>query len=201
MATGKGLAVQLGGINAPHIDGTLCGWRSGAMKRLLPIILGAALVLSACADRRDRGPRETDPDFHPTVELLTRYDANKDGTVTRAEMEAGLKAEFDAADTNHDGRLDPDEVAAVNQKRWSENASTTSTLVDWNQDGYVDFNEFSGTVRSLFAEIDRNNDGQLSPQELQAYSGRKKTDPDQDQNPDQSQQHHGHHHGGSSGGE
>ncbi len=141
-----------------------------------------------------------EPQFHAAVEILLRYDANKDGTVTRVEMEAGLKAEFEAADTNHDGRLDPDEVAAVNQKRWSENASTTSTLVDWNQDGFVDFNEFAATTRSLFAEIDRNGDGQLSPDELKAYEGRKKP-ADQDQDQDQSEQHHGHHRGGSSGGE
>ena len=170
------------------------------MKALLPAILGLSLMLSACADRRDRGPRETDTDFHPTINLLTRYDANQDGTITRAEMEAGLRKEFDAADTNHDGRLDADEVAAVNAQRWSEDKSAASTIVDWNQDGYVDFNEFAATTRSLFAEIDRNGDGQLSPDELKAYEGRKKpADQDQDQN--QSQQHHGHHHGGSSGGE
>jgi Ca2+-binding EF-hand superfamily protein len=119
-------------------------------------------------------PRETDANFHPTIELLSRYDANHDGTITRMEMEAGLKAEFAAADTNHDGRLDPDETQAVNQQRWSAGASTASTLVDWNQDGFVDFNEFAGTARSLFAEIDTDADGQLSPKEIKAYIGHKK---------------------------
>jgi EF hand len=144
------------------------------MRILLPAILGLALVLSACADRRDRGPQETDPDFHPTIDLLTKYDANHDGTIARAEMEAGLKQEFDTADTNHDGKLDPDEVAAVNSQRWNEDKSTASTIVDWNQDGFVDFNEFAGTARSLFADIDRNGDDQLTPDELQSYRGHKK---------------------------
>jgi Ca2+-binding EF-hand superfamily protein len=163
------------------------------MKTLLPVILGLALVLSACADRRDRGPRETDPDFHPTIDLLTKYDANHDGTITRVEMEAGLKQEFDAADTNHDGKLDPDEVAAVNAQRWNEDKSTASTIVDWNQDGFVDFNEFSGTARSLFADIDRDGDGQLTPAELQSYRGHKKPSA-QDQDRDQP---HGHRYGSS----
>ncbi len=86
--------------------------------------------------------------FHPAVELLERYDADHDGIVTRAEMEAGLKAEFAAADKNHDGRLDEDETRAVNEARWGEGLSTTSTLVDWNHDGYVDFQEFANTARS-----------------------------------------------------
>jgi Ca2+-binding EF-hand superfamily protein len=166
------------------------------MKRTLPLLL--LLVLCGCETLgmtpRVEAPRETDPDFHPTVELLSRYDANHDGTITRAEMEAGLKADFDAADTNHDGRLDPDEVLAVNERRWAEGQSTASTLVDWNQDGFVDFNEFAGTVRSLFAEIDTDSNGELSPKELQAYAGHKKRHGDGD---DQSEGQHRHRQGGS----
>lgn len=104
--------------------------------------------------------------YHPPVEIMERYDSNRDGIVTRAEMEAGLKADFAAADTNHDGRLDEDETRAVNEQRWSEGLSTTSTLVDWNHDGFVDSNEFAGTARSLFAELDRDGDGKLTPKEL-----------------------------------
>src|SRR5882762_4171912 len=115
-----------------------------------------ALALAGCADNGPPPePRDKPAPFHPPIEILLRYDANHDGILTRAEMEAGLKADFATADTDHDGRLDEDETRAVNEKRWSENASTTSTLVDWNQDGYVDFNEFAGTARSLFAELDR----------------------------------------------
>jgi len=169
------------------------------MKTVMPVILGLTLALSACADRRDRGPQETDPDFHPTIDLLTKYDANHDGTITRAEMEEGLRKEFDAADTNHDGKLDPDEVAAVNAQRWNEDKSTASTIVDWNQDGFVDFNEFAGTARSLFADIDRDGDGQLTPKELQNYRGHKKPS-DQDLDQDQPQQHRGHRGDGPGGG-
>jgi Ca2+-binding EF-hand superfamily protein len=178
-----------------RIDGTARWWRSGAMRTLLPAVLGLAFVLGACAGPGEAPARETDPDFHPTVGLLTKYDANNDGTVTRAEMEAGLRKEFEAADTNHDGRLDSDEAGAVNAQRWEVDKSTASTIVDWNQDGYIDFNEFAGTARSLFAEIDRDHDGQLSPAELKAYEGRKKrSDGDRDQ--DQPEQNRGHRHGG-----
>ena len=127
-------------------------------------LAACAAALSACASHR-HARRDEGAAFHPPVELLQRYDANHDGVLTRAEMEAGLKADFEAADTNHDGRLDSDEAAAVNHQRWTEDASTASTIVDWNHDGYVDFREFAGTARSLFDQLDRDGDGKLDPKE------------------------------------
>ncbi len=134
---------------------------------LATVLSAGVALLASCADD---GPPPDRPapakPFHPAVELLERYDTNHDGTVTRAEMEAGLKAEFDAADKKHNGCLDPDETDAVNEARWAEGLSTTSTIVDWNHDGCVDFKEFANTARSLFDELDKNGDGKLTPEEL-----------------------------------
>jgi len=126
----------------------------------------AALTLAGCGS--DGPKRPAPPQWHPPVGMLLRYDTNHDGTVTRAEMEAGVRADFARDDTNHDGHLDEDEVRVVNQQRWKEDASTASPLVDWNHDGYVDFDEFAATPRSLFAQLDTNGDGVLSPPELKA---------------------------------
>ncbi|MDE2184768.1 MAG: hypothetical protein KGJ78_17275 [Alphaproteobacteria bacterium] len=99
--------------------------------------------------------------------MLIRY-ADKDGNVTRADMEAGLRRDFDAADTNHDGVLEPDEVRAVNEARWKEDASAASPLIDWNQQGFVDFNEFAATARSLFQQLDVEGKGILTAKQLKA---------------------------------
>ena len=130
-----------------------------------------AILLAGCASHRPPpdgpdGPGHREEEWHPPVGILLHFDANHDGSITRAEMEAGLKADFAAADTNHDGVLEPDEVAAVNQQRWREDASATSPLVDWNHDGVVDFNEFANTARSLFDQLDIDGNGVLSPKEL-----------------------------------
>jgi Ca2+-binding EF-hand superfamily protein len=111
------------------------------------------------------------------LEQLMRYDANHDGSLTRAEMEAGLRADFDAADTNHDGVLQPEEFRAVNKKRWQELASAATPLADWNGDGVVDFNEFAGLVRTLFDQLDANGDGVLSPAELHPQAAGQKPQP------------------------
>jgi hypothetical protein len=110
------------------------------------------------------GPQQNDR-FSP-VKILMPYDANHDGSLTRAEMEAGLKADFDAADLNHDGKLQLNEIRAVNDSRWKEDNAAASPLVDWNGDGVVDFGEFAATARSLFAQVDANDNGILSPIEL-----------------------------------
>ena len=137
------------------------------------LAVAAAVLLAGCAGHRpgpEGGPGgpggRHEEEWHAPVQILLRFDANHDGSVTRAEMEAGLKAEFAAADANHDGVLELDEVRAVNNKRWSEDQSAASPLVDWNHDGVVDFDEFAATARSLFDQMDANGDGVLSPKEL-----------------------------------
>lgn len=49
--------------------------------------------------------------------LFERTDANKDGVLTRAELETGAKRRFDAADNNKDGWLSRDELAGLRQNR------------------------------------------------------------------------------------
>jgi Ca2+-binding EF-hand superfamily protein len=134
-------------------------------------VLGLALLAASCmgdrSERRGRMPGPgPQPEYHPAGDKMLKYDANKDGSVTRAELDAGLRAEFAAADTNHDGVLDPDEVRVVNAARIQSEGTTASPLIDWNQDGHVDFEEFAAGPRTLFGQLDRNGDGVLSPDEL-----------------------------------
>jgi Ca2+-binding EF-hand superfamily protein len=102
--------------------------------------------------------------------MLDRY-SDKNGTVTRAAMEAGLRADFAKADVDHDGCLDADEARAVNEERWQEDESAASPLIDFQHNGCIDFDEFAATPRSLFDQLDKNGDGKLTPEEL--HPGRK----------------------------
>jgi hypothetical protein len=106
----------------------------------------------------------------PSAALLLRYDANHDGIVTRDEMEAGLKADFAAADTNGDGCLDATETRLENQRRLARDGAQASPLVDWNLDGCVDFREFANTVHSYFDLVDKKKDGRVTLIELRGPS-------------------------------
>ena len=97
---------------------------------------------------------------------MLRYDANDDGMITRSELEAGLRQDFRKADVNRDGRLDADEVRTENQRRIRLDQSDATPLIDWNHDGYVDFEEFAAPMRSLFEQYDVDEDGVVTLQEM-----------------------------------
>lgn len=136
--------------------------------RSAPIVVLFASVLVGCSTpTRHWTPFEpARPEKHGSFEFLLRYDSNNDGKITRAELEAGLRQDFRQADSNHDGRLDPDEVLAVNQRRIKIDQSIAIPLIDWNHDGYVDFAEFAAPMRSLFEQYDADEDGVVTLQEM-----------------------------------
>ena len=132
-------------------------WRK--FSRVAPLIL-----LSACAERPPL--HQEVPEFHPAHSILEAYDFNHDGTITRAELEQGVRGEFAKADARHTGCLDEAEVRAVNEQRWASDQSTATPLVDFKGNGCVDFDEFAAAPRSLFELMDRDSDGKVTPKEL-----------------------------------
>ena len=102
----------------------------------------------------------------PSAILLLRYDADKDGNITKEEMEAGLKADYAAADANSDNCIDAAEVRAENAMRLRRDSTQASPLVDWNLDRCVDIREFGNTAHSYFDLADRTKDGRVSQLEL-----------------------------------
>ncbi|HVY34972.1 MAG TPA: hypothetical protein VG960_11180 [Caulobacteraceae bacterium] len=142
--------------------------------------LSALLLLAACGSRQPEPPRwnpyatlpPRNENYHGGASAaLKKYDANKDGTLTRDELVAGLRAEFQLADTAKSGCLQPEQVALINQARVEADQSTATPLQDWNQDGCVNFQEFAAAPASLFDELDVNRDGKVSPQEFDRAVG------------------------------
>ena len=94
----------------------------------------AGLLLAGCGGAPEPPPpwmrsaeKPRDENFRGgPAAMLMAYDANHDGILTREELIAGLKAEFAAYDTDHKGCLDPDQVAAINQKRIDADQATAT---------------------------------------------------------------------------
>jgi hypothetical protein len=137
------------------------------MKRIvLFAAAGVAIAIGSVAFAAERLP----PGLPASAALLLHFDADHDGVVTREEMEAGLKADYAAADTNGDNCLGPAEVRAENERRLRRDGPQASPLVDWNLDGCVDLREFGTTAHSYFDLADRTKDGRVSQTELRGPS-------------------------------
>ena len=145
------------------------------------LAFAALVTLSACGSKEPQTPRwnpytalapRNEKNYHGGAgAALKKYDADKDGTLTRDELVAGLRADFAIADTAKTGCLLPEQVIAINQARVDADQSTATPLQDWNQDGCVNFQEFATAPASLFDDLDRNHDGKISPEEFQAADG------------------------------
>lgn len=135
-------------------------------------IAAAALSTAAMAERGEkRGPgRAADM----LMQRFDAMDADKDGKVTTAEIEAYRVAQFAAADANGDGLLDKDELAAVRlgqmRGRADDQAARMIEKMDDSGDGKLAMTEMPEMAagKPLFDRADTDGDGAISKVEAEA---------------------------------
>lgn len=137
-------------------------------------VIGALMGSAALAERGGMGmggPGEGRGAM--LTEMFDTIDADKDGKLSYAELEAHRKAEFDAADTNKDGALSADELSARALARFQEKLAerTQGMLDNLDNDGNGSLSEDEmgeGPGMRNFARIDADNDGFVTKEEIQA---------------------------------
>ncbi len=119
---------------------------------------------------------DTGPGGMGAALLLDRFDqvdADKDGKVTKAEVEAFRAARFAAADTDKNGSLSPEELAAFQEQEMAARKAARATRMlerlDANSDGQLSAEEFAamGQRRSPFDRADTDGDGAVSKAEAE----------------------------------
>jgi Ca2+-binding EF-hand superfamily protein len=138
-------------------------------------VMGALLGTAALAEKGEMGMGMGGGEGRGAMltQMFDTLDADSDGKVTLAEMEAHRKAEFAAADTNGDGSLSAEELAAHQlarmQERMGDRAARMIENMDDDGNGSLSEAEMGeGPGERHFARLDTDNDGAISKAEAEA---------------------------------
>ncbi|MEO0911833.1 MAG: hypothetical protein AAFY59_02420 [Pseudomonadota bacterium] len=98
--------------------------------------------------------------------LFEAYDANEDGSLTQAEIDAGRASQFEAADTDATGGLTLEEYETLWLEVMRERMVDQFQRHDDDGDGIVTVEEFNERTRNLVSRMDRNGDDALSRDDM-----------------------------------
>ena len=125
------------------------------------VLMAWLLVTPKSAAAQSTTP--VDKGQYNTVELLRLMDKDKNGKVSRAELDGYMNKEFDSLDVNRDGEIDENELA---QLHWNYLSTQLLPLMDKDHNGKISRQEFMKFMDQEFARLDVNHDGQLDVDEL-----------------------------------
>lgn len=136
----------------------------------------AALAQGDSADAGRPGPdggRERGPRFE---RLFDRFDADKDGVITKAEIMAKRSERFEALDADKDGGVTAEEMVQAAMKRIEERVNRRMAWLDMDGDGKLSALEFEAGRRgggmTRFIRMDENGDGQITREEAMKAADR-----------------------------
>lgn len=108
-------------------------------------------------------------------DTFAAFDRDADGLVPKAELEAGIVAQFRKDDLNGDGHLDATETRTVNDRLMADPGG--SPIIDWNADGKVIVQEYASQWRTQFERADVNSDGIVDGEERAGRARARKAPP------------------------
>jgi Ca2+-binding EF-hand superfamily protein len=107
--------------------------------------------------------------------LCASSDLNKDGKVTRAELDRTVAAKFATA-AQGGSSLSPQQFFALTYSRYANGGAHGFARLDANKDGKVTKDEFTVVADKIFARLDTNNDGTITKAEAAAHRGHGRQD-------------------------
>jgi hypothetical protein len=100
---------------------------------------------------------------HMAAAMMDRYDANKDGKISQDEIDQNRTAWLAEFDINKDGTLSLEEFQALWLKARHEMMVREFQMFDKDGNGQVTLEEYKAPMSHMVANLDRNKDGTLGP--------------------------------------
>jgi Ca2+-binding EF-hand superfamily protein len=103
------------------------------------------------------------------ADKFAAMDTNHDGKVSPDEYAVGARMMFDKLDTNKDGQVTAAEMDAGHAGK-AKGMSTADKIkmVDTNGDGVVSADEHAAGAKAMFDKMDSDKDGYLTQSEMEA---------------------------------
>ena len=101
--------------------------------------------------------------------IFDEFDANKDGSLTRAEIEAYRKKNFTKYDANGDGKLELDEFQGLWTEHTRQPMIRAFQFLDSDASGGVSGDETAQPMNRMMTWMDRNNDGKITKDEMRGH--------------------------------
>mgnify|MGYP001370095521 CR=1 FL=1 len=145
----------------------------GMFRMSIRIAVGVALaaaLLAGCAGGARPGTRPNDPIralMSADVMMFVSFDTDADLSVSRDEIDAGMAREFERADANRDGSLQPIEF-----QNWSNAVLGGGMLgpyrldFDRNVDNVITREEWDTEMRARVGDYDADENGALDRSEF-----------------------------------
>ncbi|MBI3678452.1 MAG: EF-hand domain-containing protein [Proteobacteria bacterium] len=134
------------------------------------LVVGAAIAASM-PDRPDGpdGPRHHDR-AQMAAHFLEEFDLNKDGKVTKAEVDQVMAQRFKEAALGS-ASVTLDQFIQAHMKDFREHEQRRFQHLDKNGDGKLTADEFEGRHADMFEHMDRNKDGVITKDEVMPPPG------------------------------
>jgi hypothetical protein len=102
----------------------------------------------------------------PARQLFDRADGDRDGTLTRAELDGFVATNLEQFDANADGRLALEEFQGLWVELTRPLRVRAFQFVDGDGDGALTATELEEPLDHMMERLDRNDDGALARDEL-----------------------------------
>jgi Ca2+-binding EF-hand superfamily protein len=134
-------------------------------------VIGAASLAGAVKARGGFGHHGGPFGGGRAMMLMDQFDANDDGKLTQAEIDEVVRSRLAGADTDGDSRLNLDEFQPLLVEIMRPRIVDGFQFLDDDGDAAITLEEIERPLDRMVGHLDRNDDGEITEDELERRHG------------------------------